>query len=84
MLEAWKQLKRPKQEDIKFQASMGYTARPYLKIKRAGNLVLWQSAYPAATKLQVPLGIRGSKTFPSRGSGRKEPTFPKHPCLHQL
>lgn len=31
-LEAWKQLERPRWEDIKFQASLGYTARPYLKI----------------------------------------------------
>lgn len=40
ILEAWKQVERARQEDIKFQGSLGYTARPYLKIKRAGNAVL--------------------------------------------
>lgn len=40
ILEGWKQVERARQEDIKFQGSLGYTARPYLKIKRAGNAVL--------------------------------------------
>lgn len=42
IFEAWKQFERLRQEAIKFQASPGYTAKPYLKLtlKSVGNAAL--------------------------------------------
>lgn len=42
ILEAWKQVERARQEDIKFQGSLGYTARGLiLKLKGLG-MQFWE------------------------------------------